>query len=338
MADNFGYYNILGVNQDASSQEIKDAYRELAKKYHPDISNDPDCVRKFREVNEAYQFLKDQKQRTIYNTQYTSWGKFSRDENYRTRLDQIIINLINSLNNPNSLMRNYAVDALVRIGTPAFEPVLRATQSNDEIVRRKTCDILGRMGRPDGVIPLIMLLNDPDGYVRRRAAKALILVGDQRAVVPLINALQDTEKKVRSRSAKALGRIGDRRAVRPLIKSLNDPKSRVRRSAISALGQIGDYQAVGPITRCLTDENTRVRTAAKKTLKYQFNIGDEVDPRDRLSDDICPNCSNPVLPHTKFCIICGASLNQKAGICPKCASPTLPHANFCMYCGASIKK
>lgn len=342
MTDNFGYYQVLGVDQNASPQEIKQAYRRLAKKYHPDISDDPDAEQKFRQVNEAYEFLKDSKQRTIYDTNYTSWSRFSQDDAYSNRLDQIILNLINSLNNPNSLMRNYAVDALVRIGPPAFDAVVRATSSRDEVVRRKCCDILGRMGNPDGVIPLIRLLNDSDRYVRRRAAKALTYVPDQRAVVPLMNALHDTERKVRYRSAEALGKIGDRRAVGPLVKSLMDSSSTVRRKTIKALGEIGDYQAVGPITMCLRDENANVKHTAQKALKYKFNIqkSEQVKPRrrTRLTADICPNCSNPVLPNTNFCHVCGAALHQKIEICPECANPILPNSNFCTTCGYNIKK
>lgn len=72
MVDNFGYYQTPGVSQDASQDNIKKAYHRLANKYHPDVSEDPDCARKFREANEAYNLLKDTEQRTIYDTNYGS--------------------------------------------------------------------------------------------------------------------------------------------------------------------------------------------------------------------------------------------------------------------------
>jgi preprotein translocase subunit Sec63 len=50
------YYGILGVNKNASSKEIKKAYYDLAKKYHPDRNkNDPNSSKKFQEVSEAYE-------------------------------------------------------------------------------------------------------------------------------------------------------------------------------------------------------------------------------------------------------------------------------------------
>lgn len=50
------YYNVLGVAKNASAKEIKKAYYQLAKKYHPDTNKgDPDSSRKFQEVSEAYE-------------------------------------------------------------------------------------------------------------------------------------------------------------------------------------------------------------------------------------------------------------------------------------------
>jgi curved DNA-binding protein CbpA len=311
--DNFGYYQILGVGQDASPQDIKKAYRELAKRYHPDVCHQPECVQKFREVNEAYEFLKDGKQRKIYNTHYESWGQFSQDEAYQGSLDQIIFNLINSLNNPHSLMRNYAVEALVLMGAPAFDAVIKASRSTDEVVRRKTCDILGRMGNPQGVPALVRLLNDTDRFVRRRAAKALTRTYDVSAVGPLINALRDRERKVRYRSAEALGKIGDRKAVAPLIKSLKDPRSTVRRKTIVALGEIGDSHAVAPISLLLKDNNSNVRSTAKQILKEKFHarIGLQYKSRSKRTVQRCPKCGNHVIPNTNFCPTCGYGLNQE---------------------------
>lgn len=66
------YYEILGVSKTAGTQEIKLAYRRLAKKFHPDISKDPDAHEKFILVNEAYEFLTDLKLKEIRTHQDTS--------------------------------------------------------------------------------------------------------------------------------------------------------------------------------------------------------------------------------------------------------------------------
>src|SRR5579871_326096 len=61
------YYAALGVARDASEQQIKQAYRKLARKYHPDVSKEADAEARFKEVAEAYQTLKDPQKRAAYD-------------------------------------------------------------------------------------------------------------------------------------------------------------------------------------------------------------------------------------------------------------------------------
>lgn len=73
MADK-NYYDILGVSKDASSEDIKSAYRKLAKKYHPDVNKDPGAADKFKEINEAYECLSDPQKKSNYDQFGSSTG------------------------------------------------------------------------------------------------------------------------------------------------------------------------------------------------------------------------------------------------------------------------
>ncbi len=74
------YYKIMGLKRDASLEEIKLAYRKLARKYHPDVSSENDAEARFKEVAEAYEVLKDPKKRTTYDRldpNQTSWQQYN---------------------------------------------------------------------------------------------------------------------------------------------------------------------------------------------------------------------------------------------------------------------
>ncbi|MGD9405069.1 MAG: molecular chaperone DnaJ [Anaerolineae bacterium] len=61
------YYEVLGVNRDSTSDEIKRAFRRLARQYHPDVNKNSDAESRFKEINEAYEVLSDQEKRAAYD-------------------------------------------------------------------------------------------------------------------------------------------------------------------------------------------------------------------------------------------------------------------------------
>lgn len=67
MADKRDYYEVLGISKGASEDDIKRAYRKLAKQYHPDVNKAPDAEEKFKEINEAYEILSDPQKKQSYD-------------------------------------------------------------------------------------------------------------------------------------------------------------------------------------------------------------------------------------------------------------------------------
>src|SRR5689334_13796156 len=61
------FYEVLGVSKDASPDDIKKAYRKLAREYHPDVNKAPDAETKFKEAKEAYDVLSDDQKKSTYD-------------------------------------------------------------------------------------------------------------------------------------------------------------------------------------------------------------------------------------------------------------------------------
>jgi curved DNA-binding protein len=67
------YYKIMGLSRNATQDEVKRAYRKLARKYHPDVSKEKDAEAKFKELGEAYEVLQDPEKRAAYDRLGANW-------------------------------------------------------------------------------------------------------------------------------------------------------------------------------------------------------------------------------------------------------------------------
>lgn len=77
------YYKIIGVSKNASTEEIKSAFRKLAKKYHPDVNpGNKQAEQRFKEINEAHDVLSDSEKRQKYDQLGSDWERIARDQQY----------------------------------------------------------------------------------------------------------------------------------------------------------------------------------------------------------------------------------------------------------------
>ncbi len=173
--------------------------------------------------------------------------------------DEIISGLLEALNAPdNAGVRNSAIEALVQIGSPSVDPLLKLIETNDPDVRKFVVDILGDIKDTRAVPALIARLDDEDENVCVASAEALGKIRDRRAVDALLSCLARSDKGwLDYAAAEALGAIGDEKALGPLLESVH--RSSLREPVLESLGKIGNASTLGPLIASIEDPLRMVR-------------------------------------------------------------------------------
>jgi molecular chaperone DnaJ len=153
---NRDYYEILGIPRDASTDDIKTAFRKLARQYHPDVSKEPDAEEKFKEINEAYGVLSDPQKRARYD-QYgrAGLGEMGGMPDYATMDFSDIFEQFFGINmggggRSNRPRRGRDLQVNLELD---FDEAVFGVEKTIQVTRNETCDACHGSGAEPGTSP-----------------------------------------------------------------------------------------------------------------------------------------------------------------------------------------
>jgi len=180
MSNKRDYYEVLGVQRNASQAEIKKAYRQLARKYHPDVSDDPHAEEHFKEINEAYEILSDDEKRATYDqfghagvsgagAGFSGFGGFGRDpfEIFEEVFGNFGFGFGSGTRRSRTGPRKGA-DLRYDL-TLEFEEAIFGVDKEIEIPRQEACSVCNGSGVEPGTKPLRCPDCNGTGEIRRQA-------------------------------------------------------------------------------------------------------------------------------------------------------------------------
>ncbi|MEW5910156.1 MAG: HEAT repeat domain-containing protein [Thermodesulfobacteriota bacterium] len=170
------------------------------------------------------------------------------------------------LNHPDAAVRYLLKKGLVKYGSTAVQPLIGFLRHHNPDVQQSAAEVLGRIGDPRAVIPLIGVLKEsfPD-KVRMAAVIALGEIGDIRSIDALIDALKEKTSSVPYLVPDALAKIGWQ-ATSYLILLLSDPDKEIARLSMNSLGKIGDPRGVPTLIEKLMDTDSLTGETALAAL------------------------------------------------------------------------
>lgn len=176
MANKRDYYEVLGVSKNASQDELKSAFRSLARQYHPDVNKAPDAEEKFKEINEAYGVLSDPEKRAAYDRYGYEGVNYQGMPDYSSMdLSDILEGLFGfggfggfsggSTQRTRNVPRKGAdLSSRVRL---TFEEAVFGVEKEIEITRDEKCSTCGGTGAEPGTRPVTCSTCKGQGEVRQ---------------------------------------------------------------------------------------------------------------------------------------------------------------------------
>ncbi|MCP4543306.1 MAG: molecular chaperone DnaJ [Chloroflexi bacterium] len=172
MAEKRDYYEVLGIGRSASPDEIKKAYRQAARQWHPDVSDAPDAESRFKDLNEAYEVLSDSEKRAMYDryghTMPGGTGGFGFDSGFRDPFDIFEQVFGQGFGFRTSTRRGPRRGADLRYDLPlTFEEAVFGCEKEIQVMRHEMCSECNGSGAEPGTTPVRCSECNGTGQVRR---------------------------------------------------------------------------------------------------------------------------------------------------------------------------
>lgn len=220
------------------------------------------------------------------------------DESWRVRKEAVEVflcstpdnNLIEKLldllrNEDNAGLRNSAAEAVIRIGSPAAQPLIEKIADEDAEVRKFVIDVMGAIGDPLFLHPMLGCLYDPDVNVASAAAEHLGSLGDARAAADLVKAIVAHQSVLfRFSALEALGKLAKPGPVAEEIVRLAD-QDILRKAVYDCLGNISDQTSVPLLLNGLSCLPKSAREAALKAL-YRIYLRADAADQQKVADSL----------------------------------------------------
>ena len=165
------YYDVLGVARSASADEIRSAYRKLARQYHPDVNKEPDAEANFKEINEAYEVLSNGEKRAAYDRfgHAGTQGGFGGFSGGFGDFGSIFEDLFGMGGQTRQAQRGPRRGADLRVGiTLSFEEAVFGCDREVEVTRLESCTHCFGSGAEPGTSPMRCPQCNGTGEVQRR--------------------------------------------------------------------------------------------------------------------------------------------------------------------------